>query len=399
MLIPGSNAAHLTYCLNIHPGETWEGNREAIRIHALAVRDRVAPGKPFGLGLRLGHAAAETLANPRALSDFRELMSEHNLYAFTVNGFPYGPFHGTTVKEDVYRPDWQEPQRLHYTMKMVDILAGVLPDGMEGSISTVPGSYAAWITSRKHREAIVCNLAAAAWHCHDVRQRLGREIHIGLEPEPDCFLERSGDAVAFFTRELIPEGSAWLARNKGCSSVAAETVLRRHIGICFDTCHLAVQFEDLVRSLQTIHDSGIRISKMQISAAIRTEPVEASLRQLRPFVDPVYLHQVKSRSMAGGAITAYPDLTASLLDHPRPGTEWRIHFHVPLYIGEYGLLHSTGPEVTPALFRAAVEAGVKHFEIETYTFGVLPEPLRKKNIADSIAEEYQWVLDRFVGPA
>src|SRR5581483_695 len=104
-----------------------------------AVKARVSPAAPFGVGLRLSAAAAEELAAPTALADFRRLLDAHGLYVFTLNGFPYGAFSGTRVKERVYLPDWREPARAAYTRQLADILAALLPDGVDGSVSTVPG--------------------------------------------------------------------------------------------------------------------------------------------------------------------------------------------------------------------------------------------------------------------
>ncbi len=394
MRLTGSTPAHLTYCLNIHPGENLQDQVEAIREHTLKVRDRIAPGKSFGLGLRLGCRAADTLLSPGVLPSLRRFLEENNLYVFTLNGFPYGTFHGTSVKTDVYRPDWRERERLDYTLRLGDGLAALLPEGQDGSISTVPGAYYDWIRTDTDRTRMVEHLAAVARHFNGLLQRTGRELHLGLEPEPDCFLERTDQVVAFINDHLVPEGSQWLMRETGCSIDDAEAMLRRHIGVCFDTCHLAVQYESLEPSLQSLVRNGIRLSKIQLSAAIRAPATAAARDQLARFVDPVYLHQIKVR-MEDGTILPVSDLTAEWLKLAPLEGEWRVHFHVPLYVGQYGPLQSTGSDITPSFLRAARRAGVTHFEIETYTFGVLPESLREKTLADSITAEYQWVLERF----
>ena len=142
MRLPGPAGAQLTYCTNVHPGETWPEVRASLVRHVAGVKRRVAPSAPFGVGLRLSDAAARALEAPAAREDLRALLAEHGLYVFTINGFPYGTFHGTPVKEEVYRPDWSEPERLRYTERLADVLAALLPDGVIGSISTAPGPTA-----------------------------------------------------------------------------------------------------------------------------------------------------------------------------------------------------------------------------------------------------------------
>ncbi|MHC4771801.1 MAG: hypothetical protein ACYS8O_08415 [Planctomycetota bacterium] len=40
---------HLTYCLNVHSGESWQENFDAITQNTLVIRDKIATGKA-GLG-------------------------------------------------------------------------------------------------------------------------------------------------------------------------------------------------------------------------------------------------------------------------------------------------------------------------------------------------------------
>ena len=206
---------HLTYCLNVHPGESWGENFAAIRDHALRVRDRVAPDGPFGLGMRLGAAAAEELSDPLALADFQQFLASENLYVFTINGFPYGQFHDTAVKDSVYAPDWRTPERRDYTLAMADILSKLLPDGVSGSISTVPGSYKPWITSDDDVSDMVAMLCDVAAHLAAIKTDQNREIILALEPEPDCYVETTGEVIEFFNGPLREFGVPYLAAEHG----------------------------------------------------------------------------------------------------------------------------------------------------------------------------------------
>lgn len=355
MIVQLQPPLHLTYCLNIHPGETWAENFAAIRQHAMEVKKRVAPDKPFGLGLRLSRAAADSLASGARRADVRKFFDDHGLYAFTVNGFPYGQFHGTRVKENVYVPDWRAPERRDYTNLLADILADILPDGVNGSISTVPGSFKPWINNESDVKAMAANLAACAEHLAD------RNICLALEPEPGCFLETTDETIRFLS-EHLPDRA------------------RRRVGVCFDTCHAAVQFEDIAASLQRYLDAGIRVAKIQLSAA-----VEESAEGLRKFHDNVYLHQTKAQR-ADGSFVYWNDLP----DVPdQKVRRLRSHFHVPLFAG-----NSTAAELTPEFFAVLRRGATEHLEIETYTFDVLPRELREGGVVDSIVREYEWVMKR-----
>ena len=397
MKVQNEPPIHLTYCLNVHPGETWEENFAAIREKALAVRAGLDREGAFGLGMRLGAAAAETLARPAALEEFRTFLGRENLYVFTINGFPWGPFHGTSVKEDVYRPDWRTPERRDYTIRLADILAELLPEGVTGSISTVPGSYKPWIRTDADVVAMVDMLADTAAHLAKLHNRTGAEITLALEPEPDCYVETTDETLAFFHGPLRDVGGAVLKNRHGFSAARAEEALARYLSVCFDAAHLAVEFEDLGETLTRLRDGGVRVGKIHLSAALRAKPTGEAVERLGEFCDPVYLHQVKARS-ADGAIRSYPDLPAALAAGGAADEEWRIHFHVPLFFGQFGALQSTSSLFTDAFIAAVTSGATEHLEIETYTFDVLPEDLRAADVTDSIAREYEWVLSRMFTP-
>ncbi len=368
----GSGNTHLTYCLNVHPAETWEDTFESIRTCAVQVRDLVAPGVSFGLGLRISHIAAVTLGHPAKLAELKAFLKENNLYVFTINGFPYGPFHGVTVKQDVYKPDWRMDERVEYTLQLADILAELLPDGMSGSISTVPCSYKSWIKGTADRELMIKNLIKCVRHLQKIEAETGKEIHIGLEPEPDCYLETTDEVLDFFSHDAL-----------------ADEGVRRHLGVCFDTCHLAVEYEDLCEALDKIVDAGILVSKIQISSALKRDIDDGCQDVLSQFNDDVYLHQVKSRG-EDGVVVSSPDLNDFFNEMPEG--DCRVHCHVPLYFEGNDDVGSTASELTREFFGKVAEYGIEHLEIETYTFDVLPEDLKKLGVVGSIVKEYEWVV-------
>jgi hypothetical protein len=242
---------HLAYCTNIHRGETWLETFDALKKYTLAVRNRVAPNKPYAIGLRLSQRAAEELRERATLSGFQKWLEQNHCYIFTINGFPYGQFHGTRVKEKVYLPDWTSPQRVAYTNLLFDLLAQLLPKDVEGSVSTVPCGFKELVHSEEQWKAIRRNLWKSVEHIARVSERTGRKLHLGLEPEPLCSLETSAEAVRFF-EEMRKE-------HRGDSR------LEEHLGINYDTCHLAVEFEEPKEALGALIQNGIKISKLHLS--------------------------------------------------------------------------------------------------------------------------------------
>jgi hypothetical protein len=207
MILQHKPPLHLTYCLNIHPGERWSDNFAAIKDKVLAVKQRVAPDQWFGLGLRIAHHAAEKLASDQVLlHEARDFFAEHQLYPFSINGFPYGRFHQSGVKEKVYEPDWRTPERRDYTLQLADIFTHFLPPEVDGSISTVPCSFKPWITAPGDRDLMARNLGAVVAYLAAIHDDTGQEIHLGLEPEPDCYLETTDETIAFFKEALFTVG-------------------------------------------------------------------------------------------------------------------------------------------------------------------------------------------------
>jgi sugar phosphate isomerase/epimerase len=394
MRISQTPPLHLTYCQNIHPGESWEEHYEALATKAVAVQQTLGPTCAFGLGLRLSATAASELAAAHALEKGRGLFRSHDLYPFSINGFPYGKFHRGPVKSNVYAPDWRSADRLNYTLELGRALASWLPEGTDGSISTVPGSYAPWIQNREQQLEMARNLGAVALEFSKIEDQTGRLLHLGLEPEPDCFLETTAQTVAFFEDALEQGAVEHLRSAAGMTHGRAVELLRRHIGVCFDTCHVALQYENLTESLRTYTRAGIRISKIQLSAALRSPASQEALEALKSFREPTYLHQVKGLN-ADGSVQSWPDLPEAIeaIPHSRELREIRVHFHVPLFVSPSAPLASTADALDES-FWEEVRGGVSpHLEIETYTFDVLPKDVHPGDIVQSIAAEYQWALD------
>ena len=370
---------HLAYSTNAHPGETWDETFNALEQKTLAVRAAVAPNESFGIGLRLSDRASRELIEPRTLAGFRRWLETNDSYVFTINGFPFGKFHGGPVKEQVFAPDWTTSARLDYTNRLFHILAALLPDDCEGSVSTLPGSFKEFATGEGQIEAICLNLCRCVDHIAVLSEKYGRQLHLGLEPEPFGLFENTSETLRFFERL-----QSWRP---------ADNHLARHLGVNYDACHFAVEYEEPGKSLSALRAAGIRISKLHLSSALRLAPVSESTALLRPFADQVYLHQVIARTDAGD-LHHYKDLPLALANS-EPAAEWRIHFHVPLFAELDKPLGTTSDHVLGLLdWLAATPSACSHLEMETYTWEVLPKHLRSAGLVDQLAREYEWTLTR-----
>ena len=389
-----SGRTHLTYCTNIHAADHWPDVLAGLRRHLPAIKRDISPDQHFGVGLRISASAAASLCDASALSELQDLLREGPYYIFTINGFPHGTFHGEAVKEGAYRPDWSTQPRLDYTNSLADILAVLLPDGMDGSISTVPGTFKPWANDGVV-EAIADNLIKHVVHLVRIREKTGKSITLALEPEPCCLLETIAETVEFFETRLFSAAAvARLVERSSLTPGAAEAALRRHLGVCYDVCHAAVEFEDPRASIKALQNAGIAISKLQLSSAMRIPRVgPATAEQLQSFVEPVYLHQVVERGPDG--LVRYTDLPDALANlEPAVGREWRIHFHVPIFLEEMAEVGTTQSFLRDILAIQRDTPVTNQLEVETYTWDVLPETYRNIGVSAAIARELTWVRDQ-----
>ena len=377
-----SHGLHLAYCTNIHRGESWVETFESLKNYTLAVHHRVCPIAPFAIGLRLSNRAAQELSDRPTLLAFQRWLTANHCYVFTINGFPYGQFHGTRVKEQVYQPDWTTPQRLAYTNLLFDLLAQLLPESIEGSVSTLPCGFKALVTTQDEMSLIRANL----WHCVEhiarVSQQTGRKMHLGLEPEPMCVLECSGEVIHFFDRLRAERHN--------------DPRLTEHLGVNYDTCHFAVEFEEPQNAVACLQQHGIKLSKLHLSSALKVRPTADARQALAAFEDDVYLHQVIVRH-ADGQRVIYRDLPNALAGETSTSEadEWRIHFHIPLHSPPTTHFNNTTDHLLGVLDLLAANPGLcSHLEMETYTWEVLPPELKNRDVIEQLVAEYEWTLGR-----
>ncbi|QNF31498.1 metabolite traffic protein EboE [Adhaeribacter swui] len=395
---------HLTYCTNIHPGETWDEVFKSLQTYVLPIKAHLSPDKPFGIGLRLSDQASKDILTQDYLVQFKTWLEQNGLYIFTMNGFPFGGFHGQVVKDDVHQPDWTTTARLEYTQRLSQILAKLLPAGLDGGISTSPLSYKPWLQNDPAKTEQVFaqgtkHMAMLVESLYLLQHETGKTIHIDIEPEPDGLLENAAEFLNFYNSRLIPTTVDYLGTRLGLSPEQATQIVKTHMQLCYDVCHFALAYEEPQVVFDQLAEAGIKIGKIQISAALKAKLTpDASQREaiknaFQPFVESTYLHQVLVKN-SNGSIQQYPDLPPAL-EHIQDAaaTEWRTHFHVPIFVDQFNQLQSTQDEIIKTLKLLPGNPVTKHLEVETYTWGVLPPEL-KQELGASIERELSWVLSQ-----
>lgn len=369
----------LSYCTNVHPAEDLPGVLAQLDRYAEPVR-RLVGVDVLGLGLWLPAGLASSLADDRSLrAKLRSELDARGLEVYTLNAFPYGGFHDEVVKHSVYRPQWTDLRRLEYTLDCATVLADLLPGSATyGSISTLP---LAWRTPWDDADdaAATTALTELTAVLDGMASRDGRPIRLAVEPEPGCVLDTVSDAVRWLAPRVDP----------------------RYVGLCLDTCHLAVSFADPAETVAEIHRAGLSVVKVQASAALQVEEPasEAARLALTDFTEPRYLHQVRERT-GDGVVLGSDDLPQALGELPAQRT-WRVHFHVPLHARPAAPLSATTDVLRAAV--AALESTVDelpHIEVETYTWSVLPETAGNGGdtaLIRGIAAELRWAAAQLLG--
>lgn len=395
-------SGHLSYCTNIHAGESWKNHFESLKKNFPLIKEQVSRDSPMGIGLRLSNIASIDLQDTPNLELFKSWLQENEAYVFTMNGFPYGDFHHAIVKDQVHAPDWTTHDRLQYTLRLFGILSKLLPNGMDGGISTSPLSYRHWFSTKEEinhaKTSATLNIIAVVERLYLIKKKENILMHLDIEPEPDGMLETGSEFIKWFEHVLLPMASTELTVRLNITSPEAEECVREHICLCYDVCHFAIGYEPHKDILDELASKKIRVGKIQISAALKADlPDDGNSRELisaefSKFNEPTYLHQVVARKK-NKDLVRYRDLPDALPDIKNPLIkEWRAHFHVPVFSEDLGLLKSTQSDIIEVLQIQKENPFTSHLEVETYTWEVLPDSL-KVPIDLSISRELNWVKE------
>jgi sugar phosphate isomerase/epimerase len=390
----GNGLGHLTYSTLVHPGDNWEQMWSSLNAYLPKVKARIAVHKPFGVSLRLSADSAHTLVNSPAERDrLKKFLTDHDMYLYTVNAFPYGAFKGTVVKEQVYEPDWRSEERTRYTMNVATVLADVCSADIAPSIQSAPLGFKPRVTGGEVVASYTDHVLRVVAHLVALEAKTGRTVTLALEPEPYCFLETTDETIAYFTGHLYSGAAAEsLARLAHIPVAEAHGALRRHLGVVFDICHQAVEYENIAENLQKLVDAGIPIFKLQEAAALHMPQVtQAIVDTLKRYAKTIYLTQTVEKK--NGKLTRFLNLEDAFAAWERdPGPrEWRTHFHVPVFLDDLGPFRTTRFAIEEALRFHKKKPLSRQLEIETYTWDVLPENLKTGDIVDYVCRELEWV--------
>jgi sugar phosphate isomerase/epimerase len=395
----GNGLGHLTYSTLVHPADDWEQLYNSLVTYLPKVKARIAGNNPFGVCIRLSASSAATLvASSKERDKLKKFLGDNDMYVYTANAFVYGHFKGNVVKEQVYEPDWRGEERTQYTINVADVMADISPAGIAPSIQSAPLGFKPRVTGSDVVASYTDHVLRVVAHLIALEDRTGRTVQLALEPEPYCFLETTDEVIDYFTRHLYSGASVEkLAKLAHVPISEANEELRRHLGIVYDICHQAVEYEDIPQSLQKLVDAGVPIFKFQEAAALHipevTKPVVETLKR---YAKTIYLTQTIQKM--DGKLTKFlnvDDAIAAFEKEPGP-REWRTHIHVPVFLDDLGQFRTT---------RFAIEDGLKfhkqkplsrHLEVETYTWDVLPDSLKSNDIVDYICRELEWVRGQLV---
>jgi hypothetical protein len=390
----GNGLGHLTYSTLVHPGDNWDEIWNSLTTYVPKVKERFSPDQRFGVSLRLAAESAQTLVSSRTERDkLKKFLDDNDMYLYTVNAFPYGPFKGRIVKEQVYEPDWRTDERTQYTINVAEVLADVAPEGSAPSIQSPPLGFKPRVTGPDVIDAFTEHILRVAAHLIELKERTNRTVGLALEPEPYCFLETTDETVAYFTNHLYSgKSAARLAKLARIPISEAHAALRRHVGTVFDICHQAVEYEDISVSLQKLVDAGIPVFKLQEAAAIQVPQVnEKAIDVLHRYAQTIYLTQTKERKEGKDKMFLnLEDAFEAWKTNPGP-REWRTHIHVPVFLDDLGAFRTTRFAIEDALKFHKANPVSRQLEIETYTWDVLPDSLKTGNIVDYVCKELEWV--------
>ncbi len=380
----------ITYCTNIHPGVSWDEHFQELKQFVLPVKKGLKADYLY-LGLRLSAQMADDLSFPKNLTDFKDWCLKNQVWPSSFNTFPIGSFHNVEVKEQVYQPDWSKKARLNFSLSALKLASHFANADTAFSLSTVPVSYRPLFENEPIQGYTTLieaarNLARWAYEANQLHKTSSKLITLDLEPEPDCLLDDVETTLDFFNNYLLTFGKEYLMSECRLSESEAISLLKQHIGLCFDTCHFSVRYLNLINSFKAIYKAGISINKVQISAAISAKPNQR--KQLSTFAEPVYLHQTFGL-LPDDSVKGFRDLPQALAS-PIDIKEFRSHFHLPLYYSGSEPIGTTAHETAQFIkylkgcnYKGAVE-------IETYTYSVWPGFL-KKDLHNSIIQEFEWV--------
>lgn len=369
--------SELMYCGNVHPCSTVREMIEQIDQYIIPIKkSRKLESMYLGVWFNCD-LLADFYSNPQITEMLFDLMKKSSLIIKSLNAFPQREFHGVSIKENVYFPEWSEQSRLRYTLALAEFISKRRDSFAKSiSISTVPLGYKKSWTEQKQRLA-VDHLKQLAMSLSSMHKQTGIHIRVCLEMEPDCVLETTTEMIAFLNQTLDYQNNQ---------------EINNYIGVCFDVCHQAVMHESVKDSLNRLTREKINIGKIQVSNALRfkSEHFEHVQSILANYINSPYLHQVKL--LTNNGVKSIADIDKDLSNHVEFSEEVRIHFHIPINKRELSsTLLTTQHEIIETIDSLSSLAIKPDVEVETYTWRIIDKEVTSNSLSHYLVDEINWL--------
>ena len=285
------------------PARAWPEVMASLERHLPAVRREAAPDRPFGVGLRLSAQRGRGAERAgRARASCRRCSPSNDATCSRSTAFPTGPSTAGRSRSRSISPTGATRSGVAYSDRLADLLAALLPDepGLDGSVSTVPGTFKplAGGAGRGRGDRAQPGAARGASGRRS-SAATGRTIALALEPEPCCLLETIDETVGFFEQHLFgaaavaPSSASSRAWRAGAAEAGAPAPSRRLLRRLPRRGRVRGPGRQPARRCARPGSACRSCSSAPRCGSPRSGRETAD--QLRPFDEPVYLHQVVER--------------------------------------------------------------------------------------------------------
>lgn len=402
---------HLSYCTNIHKGESWNEVFTNIKKYTVNVKKLITRKKWFSIGLCLSNKSVKSLTKKNILKKFQKWLLKKYIYIQTINSFCFTNFHEKNIKQKIYNPNWGTYERYIFTKQIINIIKHTLLITTTGTISTVPLFYKYTIKTKKEKYILlqksIINLMNILIHL----KKINKNISICMEPEPDCYLEKTSDVITFYNKRLYIHGNEYLQKNYKITKKINKQLIKKYIKVCYDICHFSLFKEKIQQTLSKFKKEKIDIGKIQLSSGLKTnEPKNYFLKnnffkklnkitKKTPFLHQAYSTIINKNNTISSHYKDLFEIKKRPLLEKKPikminKKIWKVHYHIPLYKSKHQNFKTTQKEISN-LFRILLNSKKykipTSIEIETYTWDNFKKS-QKINLLTSIVNEYKYTL-------
>ena len=372
----------LTCCLGHDAADSWADVRALLSGKAAEIGAKASPEQPFAIGLSLSARAVGELADAEARYELLEILSRNDYRAVMADGrYPANP--GT----EGVPLDWRDPGMTIYITRLAELMAGIAPEGEAVSIATLPGAPIPE-TGSEDEEVIAANLLDAAALLIRLEESTGVPTRLAIQPEPGFLIGNSAQAVAFFERHLLSDAAVTrVVTATGMPAGDVASALPAHLGLCYDTGHAAVSFEDAGEALGKLSAAGVPIHRLQLSGALAVASVDQAAREALAGLDATRIVARRKDETTDQTKLVEALEAGSAAD----GEEWRIHCHLPCNAEPKKPLAAAADPALAVLERHRERPVAPHAALEVETTGDVTDAPPD---AETLAAGLQWVRER-----